>query len=849
MRFFMVTNSDFRAAQPDYRSQQHQAVQQGAKEITSGLRNISLPSSSKELSTIKQFIGKFLPGLGRMLQRTDNSGLLRTDADHVSGKMKTLQGQLTEKQKSLDNLQKKIEINSNVNAGVVDLKETIKQLKQEIVDLRKEWHESKKAMEGLEKALHASPFKNASHIRKLRGNIRKIDTLYKNILSDPGFSEETKQTVRIMTKVETQSTKLRELENAGALRKTFTNIDQKISKTKVKLESNKMLAALDTLRTENHVLKPDLAKTIGTQLNTLQSIKHEAFSQGNEKLANEVQQFINDSIAKLGIGEQGASNYVQVLDSAITEACNHSGHLTRSEENVLVSHYRELGQMNLMAKHGQNDALGGRIQIIRSGLHTLIRTALEGSPALNEITMIQLLTSSLPVQQKRMLVSQFLVDVKGMQLKAERSGNQELKEALDNILSAYHKEIETLFADDPLHVGFALQYPEAAENLIQTKFQTQLAEEKDTGKGKVPIYDRNKLETTKSTFLPAFFENMKRVVSQEMEPDGRKRCTAKNLRTSIESASESDLKSFLTALANQCEEISRTSVLEGIMIPKLSEGISTSRIGTFTQQAMVDQHVTQTSAWDVVAAKVVMGTDSEREARLETSTGEQVIVTSLKKDLGASEDNYSGDGARSFTLQNGVSAHVVVDAAGNSEGYFGATAALIDMVSRRVEARTNDLNIANPEDIQNFIKEIIEEGMKICGERGEQCTFNFNLIFPGADGKRLLVGVSAGDTFVFTRKPDGNGSNEVKVLTTTLDKEQSYSGGAFGYNIASAPRIFDVFCHELAPDEELYMASDAVGDNFELVENQLREGADVSTALLPSIIQRGNQQKKMEMLF
>lgn len=462
---------------------------------------------------------------------------------------------------------------------------------------------------------------------------------------------------------------------------------------------------------------------------------------------------------------------------------------------------------------------------------------------------------------KREKVSGELLKLNSFLFALSRTNQTEVIATTKGLIDSCREKAVALFKDDPLHAGFALVYPDEAKAAIREKYPDEFRREAMEGENMLPIYRQRELGIDSkegNDFLDDFFAAVDKTLSTTVENEGAKRCTPKQLRDAIKAA-DGEVKEFLVKLSKECEKLCISGTLDSMIAPKLEARINLDSVPDF-KQTNIPGNPGLTAEWDEDAAKVKAGATFEKvqNNQLETPCG-KVVITSLKKDIGDDKDTHSGDGARSYLMENGVSAHVVVDAAGNDHASFGATKAVIDMISQKIADRETPFDIGNSKDIQEFMKGIMEEGMKICAEREKECTLSFNLIFPGENGKRLLVGFSAGDTFVFTRKPSDDGSDYVSTpITTELEADSTttdvktrnveYSGGALGYNIMSAPRLFDVYCQELGENEELYIASDAVRDNFDFSKNGLAKGGDVEQATLKPILDRMSLRSKMQEL-
>lgn len=214
----------------------------------------------------------------------------------------------------------------------------------------------------------------------------------------------------------------------------------------------------------------------------------------------------------------------------------------------------------------------------------------------------------------------------------------------------------------------------------------------------------------------------------------------------------------------------------------------------------------------------------------------KIYAFSTAKMLDDERYTYSGDAYKSFYFANGVTVHVVVDSAGSQRNAYMAALSTIQKVSFYL--KENGVPACRSSEITNYFSKLVRDLMALTSEKGYECTFTFNVVYPGQNGNRLLVGVSIGDTWVFKRERTSNGEFQIQEITLPVEKSMTENQGALGNTVLSTQGIADVYVELVRPGTELFFSSDAMRDEWKTIKNILSlEHADILRAIVAPFIE------------
>lgn len=327
-----------------------------SKSLPAEIQRIGPPPNQPQVSSIKQFAAKVFPFLARRMADTAKNAEFRQKITDVSNSLKQIEASIKDTQSMIVAYNKTVSdpklmkefITSSMAEDHTDLK-----LKEELSKLRSDWHETKKELNKLEGKLAESPYKSASQMRTLRSLETKIDNLFKKSFSnDPIFSK--------MSTVETQTTRLRELENYGTLRKTFTkNYQGQVDSARKEIFANKLgiiHAKVSTMAKSptfnaNAKLSKQESSQLADHFTALETLKLEAKAVGDYSTASLAKSLQYDIAERIG-----QHNYTSVIRTAIAQTASSTNPLTETQLTGLSNQIQELSSLKKQAIE-QNDVM------------------------------------------------------------------------------------------------------------------------------------------------------------------------------------------------------------------------------------------------------------------------------------------------------------------------------------------------------------------------------------------------------------------------------------------------------------------------------------------------------------
>lgn len=442
--------------------------------------------------------------------------------------------------------------------------------------------------------------------------------------------------------------------------------------------------------------------------------------------------------------------------------------------------------------------------------------------------------------------SNLLVEVQRLKLFSElHPEDADATLLVTSFIEVNREPLISIFEESPLHPGFILIYPTEAGAHLTEFTETWLGWLELTeieGWSRIAYGFRASIGQILTTRLAEIFnltidtkstsEKMKTKTFSEFAAGLKK----------INGQAAKDLASFFDQLSLVCGQLCTEMWLERDVTPKLLAITAQISALQFQPESPPQVPLLSTARWSEplsqrsISALSADGSNLEPFIqRLPLFDGSHALLFSVGKALDGRKDTHSGDAARSYQLTRGVTAHLVVDSAGSKKPAFEAAAYLTDLVGRYLEVHPVPDHC--DQELVNFLQSLARESFGECTSNGYECTMTFNLLFPGKGGSKLLVGFSAGDTWVFKRTPAEEGRWQIKELTPFISKAMNENSGALGNTVLSTVSLFDVYVEMIENGEQIFFASDALRDCWEILAPELQRAADPFKAVIAPFVE------------